>query len=280
MFIADFLLRRRDYASAELYDPRGRYGSVRWSAALLVLVGTAIGWGLITNSYGVPSGSTGRATCSARSAAAYRRVGVRQPRRARRAGHRVRRHAARRRAAPSAGRRPSPLPDPMRTATSSSSTCSACSPTRTAPGPRPGTPPRRRASAACFPRSLALPSSRGSSRPPSPTGAWIPYYRDWPDQLRPEGDPLWDITAEFAVGDAPVVSAPTFGKWGAGARRGDRRQPSGSSSPASRPTAACSRRRWPPPTRAASSSLPEDAAPGCRRPTTGARSTRWRCTGR
>ena len=50
--------------------------------------------------------------------------------------------------------------------------------------------------------------------PAAPAGAWIPYYRDWPDQLRPEGDPIWDITAEFAVGDAPVVSAPTFGKWG------------------------------------------------------------------
>lgn len=50
--------------------------------------------------------------------------------------------------------------------------------------------------------------------PAEPVGAWIPYYRDWPDQLRPEGDPLWDLTDEFAVGDAPVVSAPTFGKWG------------------------------------------------------------------
>ncbi|GAA2751558.1 purine-cytosine permease family protein [Amnibacterium kyonggiense] len=54
VFIADYLLRRRDYANAELYDARGRYGSVRWSAVLLVLAGTAIGWGLITNSYGVP----------------------------------------------------------------------------------------------------------------------------------------------------------------------------------------------------------------------------------
>ncbi|MBW4040921.1 MAG: cysteine hydrolase [Acidobacteria bacterium] len=50
--------------------------------------------------------------------------------------------------------------------------------------------------------------------PAEPVGAWIPYYREWPGQLRPEGDPLWDLTAELAVGDAPVVSAPTFGKWG------------------------------------------------------------------
>ena len=51
--------------------------------------------------------------------------------------------------------------------------------------------------------------------PAVPAGAWVPYYRDWPDQLRPDDDPLWDVTAEFEVGDAPVVSAPTFGKWGA-----------------------------------------------------------------
>jgi purine-cytosine permease-like protein len=54
VFIADYLLRRRDYANEELYDARGRYGSVRWSAVILVLLGTAVGWGLITNSYGVP----------------------------------------------------------------------------------------------------------------------------------------------------------------------------------------------------------------------------------
>jgi nicotinamidase-related amidase len=62
--------------------------------------------------------------------------------------------------------------------------------------------------------------------PEHPTGAWIPYYREWPDQLRPEADPIWDITPELAVGAAPVVSAPTFGKWGpdlAAATRGAER---------------------------------------------------------
>ena len=34
-----------------LCDRRGRYGSVRWSAVLLVVAGTAIGWGLVTNTY-------------------------------------------------------------------------------------------------------------------------------------------------------------------------------------------------------------------------------------
>jgi purine-cytosine permease-like protein len=49
VLLADILLRRRDYADVELYDPRGRYGAVRWSAVALVVVGTVLGWGLVTN---------------------------------------------------------------------------------------------------------------------------------------------------------------------------------------------------------------------------------------
>ncbi|MFD1721095.1 cysteine hydrolase family protein [Amnibacterium endophyticum] len=48
--------------------------------------------------------------------------------------------------------------------------------------------------------------------PPTPEGAWAPYYRAWPDQLRPADDAMWDLTIE--PGEAPVVSATTFGKWG------------------------------------------------------------------
>jgi purine-cytosine permease-like protein len=50
IFIADIQLRKRDYADKELYDRRGRYGSVRWTPILLVVVGTALGWGLVTSS--------------------------------------------------------------------------------------------------------------------------------------------------------------------------------------------------------------------------------------
>lgn len=49
VMLADVALRRRDYAEAELYDPGGRYGDVRWSAVALVVVGTVLGWGLVTN---------------------------------------------------------------------------------------------------------------------------------------------------------------------------------------------------------------------------------------
>ena len=49
VFIGDVALRRRAYADAELLDPHGRYGSIRPSAVLLVIVGTVLGWGLVVN---------------------------------------------------------------------------------------------------------------------------------------------------------------------------------------------------------------------------------------
>jgi hypothetical protein len=55
VFLADFALRRRDYADADLQDPRGRYGDVRVLPIALVVVGTVLGWGLVINSYGVPA---------------------------------------------------------------------------------------------------------------------------------------------------------------------------------------------------------------------------------
>ena len=51
VMLADIALRRRDYAEADLFDPRGRYGAVRPVPVLIVLVGTALGWGLVTNGY-------------------------------------------------------------------------------------------------------------------------------------------------------------------------------------------------------------------------------------
>jgi NCS1 family nucleobase:cation symporter-1 len=55
IFIADILQRRSNYSEADLYDPKGRYGSVRWLAIILIVLGTALGWGMLTNTYGVPS---------------------------------------------------------------------------------------------------------------------------------------------------------------------------------------------------------------------------------
>ncbi len=50
VMLADIALRRRDYAEPELFTPAGRYGDVRWLPVLVVIVSTAIGWGLVTNS--------------------------------------------------------------------------------------------------------------------------------------------------------------------------------------------------------------------------------------
>jgi NCS1 family nucleobase:cation symporter-1 len=51
VMLADVALRRRDYAESELFDPRGRYGDVRALPLALVAMGTALGWGLVTNSF-------------------------------------------------------------------------------------------------------------------------------------------------------------------------------------------------------------------------------------
>lgn len=50
VFLGDLALRRAPYAEAELLDARGRYGSVNPAAVVLVLLGTAIGWGFVTSS--------------------------------------------------------------------------------------------------------------------------------------------------------------------------------------------------------------------------------------
>ncbi|MEV0801525.1 cytosine permease [Kribbella sp. NPDC050281] len=49
IMLADLATRRRDYAEADLYDARGRYGDVRWLPVITMVVATGIGWGLVTN---------------------------------------------------------------------------------------------------------------------------------------------------------------------------------------------------------------------------------------
>jgi purine-cytosine permease-like protein len=51
VFLADLLLRKRDYAEADLYDSRGRYGVINWVAVGTTLVATLLGWGLVTNTF-------------------------------------------------------------------------------------------------------------------------------------------------------------------------------------------------------------------------------------
>jgi purine-cytosine permease-like protein len=49
IMLADIANRRRDYAEADLFDRRGRYGDVQWLPVATMVVATAIGWGLVTN---------------------------------------------------------------------------------------------------------------------------------------------------------------------------------------------------------------------------------------
>jgi len=51
ILLADLVLRRERYVDADLFDPRGRYGSVRGEAVGLLVVGTVLGWGLVTNGF-------------------------------------------------------------------------------------------------------------------------------------------------------------------------------------------------------------------------------------
>jgi purine-cytosine permease-like protein len=51
IFLADIALRKKNYSAKDLYLSKGRYGAVRWSAIILLVVGTVVGWGLVTNTY-------------------------------------------------------------------------------------------------------------------------------------------------------------------------------------------------------------------------------------
>ena len=56
VFLADLLLRRRDYDVASLFTSRGVYGSFRLSAILPMAVGTFVGWGLVIDTTGEGKG--------------------------------------------------------------------------------------------------------------------------------------------------------------------------------------------------------------------------------
>ncbi len=51
VFVADMLLRKRDYAEADLYRSSGRYGAFNWVAIGSTVLATFLGWGLVTNGF-------------------------------------------------------------------------------------------------------------------------------------------------------------------------------------------------------------------------------------
>jgi len=51
IFVADVMMRKEDYAEAELFDATGRYGAWNLRSIGLVLGGSIIGWGFVTNTF-------------------------------------------------------------------------------------------------------------------------------------------------------------------------------------------------------------------------------------
>jgi len=51
IFVADVMMRKRDYHEKDLFDPQGRYGSWNTTSIALMVIGTAAGWGLVTNTF-------------------------------------------------------------------------------------------------------------------------------------------------------------------------------------------------------------------------------------
>ena len=51
IFVADVVLRKRDYVEADLFSEIGRYGRVNPIAIALVALGSIVGWGFVTNTF-------------------------------------------------------------------------------------------------------------------------------------------------------------------------------------------------------------------------------------
>jgi NCS1 family nucleobase:cation symporter-1 len=51
IFVADVLIRKRAYSEKELFNPHGIYGSVNFRSIALMLCGSIIGWGFVTNTF-------------------------------------------------------------------------------------------------------------------------------------------------------------------------------------------------------------------------------------
>jgi purine-cytosine permease-like protein len=51
IFVADVILRKKAYIEKDLYDPQGMYGSINKGSIALMVIGTFIGWGFVTNPF-------------------------------------------------------------------------------------------------------------------------------------------------------------------------------------------------------------------------------------
>ena len=51
IFVADVIMRKNAYSERDLYDPKGVYGSVNKGSIALMVIGTIVGWGFVTNTF-------------------------------------------------------------------------------------------------------------------------------------------------------------------------------------------------------------------------------------
>jgi purine-cytosine permease-like protein len=51
IFVADVIMRKKAYSERDLYDPQGMYGSINKGSIVLMIIGTVVGWGLVTNTF-------------------------------------------------------------------------------------------------------------------------------------------------------------------------------------------------------------------------------------
>ena len=51
IFVADVMMRKKAYIEKDLYDAQGMYGSINKGSISLMLLGTLVGWGFVTNSF-------------------------------------------------------------------------------------------------------------------------------------------------------------------------------------------------------------------------------------
>jgi len=51
IFVADVVVRKKAYSEKDLYDSKGTYGSINWSSIALMVAGSIIGWGFVTNTF-------------------------------------------------------------------------------------------------------------------------------------------------------------------------------------------------------------------------------------
>jgi len=51
IFVADVLMRKKAYSEQDLFNPQGMYGSVNKGSILLMICGSIVGWGFVTNTF-------------------------------------------------------------------------------------------------------------------------------------------------------------------------------------------------------------------------------------